>query len=177
MSSAVVYEGAQVIAGQRRLLFTVPLGNAMRVHMSAIPTRYETTGDRVVVVRADKFLALWQSDPSRSQHSLSHGNPDSWRNYYKYQHAAEGFARGAMDPVPLAEVSCETNAHASRQASRGVYALFSNGITRTIWLLTHGCEVFPVLSPPPDADLLQEYAGLSAHTFAALEALPAPHAL
>ena len=177
MSSAVVYEGAKVLRGRHHLLFAVSLGNATRVHMSVIPAKYRVTGDRVVVVRADKFLALWRSDPRDSHRTLSHGTPESWRQYYKYQRAAEGFARGATDPVPLAEVSCEVDPRPTKQSSAVAYALFSNGITRTIWLLSHGCEAFPVLSPPPDADLLHESAGLSAYTFNELKSLPVASAL
>lgn len=53
---------------------------------------------------------------------------------YKLKYAIEGFACGLENPVPLAEVGVD--------GAGGVG--FTNGITRTLWLLVHRAAAFPV---------------------------------
>lgn len=40
------------------------------------------------------------------------------------------------------------------------YISFTNGITRTIWLLTYGAKCIPVMCDTQNAELLQMMAGL-----------------
>src|ERR671939_328299 len=72
-----------------------------------------------------------------------------WREDYKYNDAVRGFSYGFTNPVPLAWVAYSEIILLSvtykflrfgRQEHREHvrYVSFINGITRTIWLLSHG---------------------------------------
>lgn len=68
---------------------------------------------------------------------------------YKYHRAVEGFARGEENPVPLADVCFE----------KGLS--FTNGITRTFWLLANNVAAFPVkMRGQKEAAALAKHVGL-----------------
>jgi len=151
------------------IVFTVALPDSAPVYMSVQKTNYCNDMRTVVIVDAAKFLQLWQAEPNSICKELSHGNPEIWRNDRKYHHAETGFSRGEINPVPLAEVACATN---SRQivtykflrfgrcehTENSAYSCFTNGVTRTIWLLSKGCKTFPVECNISSAKLLYEAA-------------------
>lgn len=136
-----------------RIIFTVPLPNRDPVYMSMTITEYGRENSAVVIVDAQKFLHLWQSDPYGAHAELANGTPLTWPNDYKYDRAVAGFSHGRTNPVPLPDISfgrAPRPIDASIQKSRTdgseqvEYIAFTNGITRTIWLLTQGCKAFPV---------------------------------
>lgn len=95
----------------------------------------------VVTVDADKFYRTWLSRtmpvdaPSRQDECIFR---DEMHRDYKYTSAAEGFAAGWGNPVPLAH--CYVSKNADGQTTVG----FTNGVTRTFWLLANRAESFPV---------------------------------
>jgi hypothetical protein len=93
----------------------------------------------VVPVAAKAFQRAWLARGPQSE-----ALPDGCRlraelmTDRKYQHAAAAFARGADSPVPLARVGIATGKHGPAPA-------FTDGITRTFWLLANGVQAFPVI--------------------------------
>lgn len=78
-------------------------------------------------------------------------------NDYKFKWAVDGFSHGVHNPVPLAEAGAHINA--SGRLGLG----FTNGVTRTFWLLANHCPAFPVkVYGANDACLLHQIAGLEA---------------
>jgi hypothetical protein len=155
-------------------VFRIPTAKRGDVFMRAERPNYNADRKAVVEVDAARFLALWRQ-PLSSHLDIAQGDPTTWPSDYKYKWAEDGFASGAENPVPLAEVSCgratsdlvEHRRHFfffTKQvviARRGLPWLgFTNGITRTLWLLTNGAKVFPVECELSEADVLQELAGV-----------------
>lgn len=129
----------------------------------------------VVEVDAKKLLSLWQKEPNSHTPELLHGDPVKWKQDYKFHHAESGFSGGEKNPVPLAEIGCNTHkewiaiyrrkflffrAFMGYRQEQFNYVSFSDGITRTIWLLAHGADIFPVECSTTEAPLLQHCAGL-----------------
>lgn len=135
--------------------FTVPLPNRAPVYMCANPPHFMRETSVVVLVQTQKFLELWQNDPFCCFKDLAFGSESTWRNDYKFERAEKGFAQGIDNPVPLAQVSCCMQIE-EINPSLG----FTNGITRTLWLLANECPVFPVECNLPGARQLQELAGM-----------------
>jgi hypothetical protein len=136
-------------------IFSVSLADREPVFMSVDETPYENENRSVVLVDARKFLKLWRTDPYKTHQDIARGNPRTWRQDRKFKDAAEGFSYGFENPVPLPEVeyaevkilsvSYKFLRFGRKEHIRQVrYVSFINGITRTIWLLSHGCRAFPV---------------------------------
>ena len=72
----------------------------------------------------------------------------------KYPLAEDGFAGGELLPVPIADVSLWPDLN-------GGILRFSDGVTRTLWLIANEAETFPVLcSDRESADTLSKIAGI-----------------
>jgi hypothetical protein len=137
-------------------IFSVPLADREPVFMSVADTPYENENRGVVIVDARKFLKLWRASLEGSlQRDIARGSPKTWRKDYKFPSAVKGFSYGFANPVPLAWAGYSEFDHTSvsytffrfgrKEHTRHMrYVSFINGITRTIWLLSHGCEAFPV---------------------------------
>lgn len=137
-------------------------------------------GERAIVeVDATKFLDLWRS-PLSSHHEIAMGTPATWPDDYKYHWSEKHFVEGRMNPVPLAQVSCRVETIERRVGLRrflGLTALcqdqridvpslhFTDGVTRTIWLLTNGAAHFPVQCSSKEAPLLQKLVGTAGTRF------------
>jgi hypothetical protein len=141
--------------GVKMAIFSVSLPGRQSVFMCVAETPYENEHRGVVIVDAKKFLPLWRAQPDGLQRQIAQGNPDTWRQNRKFPAAAEGFSYGITNPVPLAQVGYSEGKHTAvsytflrfgrhEQTRHFRYVSFINGITRTIWLLSHGCEAFPV---------------------------------
>ncbi|MRD74146.1 hypothetical protein GH865_12945 [Rhodocyclus tenuis] len=124
--------------------------------MSMNITEYERENFGIVIVDAQKFLRLWRADPHGRHRAEANGTPESWPNDRKYSDAVKGFSHGRENPVPLADVSYGKAIRTSvtykflrfgrsERQEEVEYVAFTNGITRTIWLLTNGCMAFPVM--------------------------------
>lgn len=152
--------------------FEIPLNDSQSVHMRA-----ELPGGEdyyaVVLVDAARFVQLWRA-PYSSHREVAILDERTWPSDYKYQEAVEGFSHGAENPVPLAEVSCDRLPHDIVEYRRRLFLFksevvvarkgeavlgFTNGITRTIFLLANGAKQFPVRCELNSAKLLFELAG------------------
>lgn len=105
----------------------------------------------VVIVDSDRFLDLWRC----SKEPLAQQTPAQWKRDYKIEGAENGFSRGQGDPVPVIHVSYFEMPQGSGRMQIG----FSNGYTRTIWLLAHGACGFPVKCSGETAQALHAAAG------------------
>lgn len=111
----------------------------------------------VVRVDGDKFFRAWltgsgigqwkERDACEPRHRLSED--------HKYRWPAEHFPQGISNPVPLADSSINRD-------SRGKLGVsFTDGVTRTKWLIANRAESFPVHVRDKDAAvLLNSVAGL-----------------
>lgn len=129
--------------GDLQIVFTVPLPKIEPVFMSTKISEYGFENSGIVIVDAQKFLRLWRAHPRGIQRDLANGNPETWPRDDKFSFAVDGFFEGRNNPVPLAEVRYENE--------DAEFVTFINGITRTIWLLTHGCAAFPVRCSASDS--------------------------
>ena len=145
-------------------VFTIDLEDGKQVYMSVQADIYES--DRhVVVVDAERLIALWQNDPAGQERQLSYGNRASWKGDYKYSYAETGFAQGFDNPVPLANVSCLKKCTGPEEKLR-FYVAFRDGITRTIWLLAHGAKSIPLeCDNEEEARRLVSYVAPSPHNY------------
>lgn len=154
----------------QRIVFTIPLPGRKPVFMSMNIAESGRESFGIVIVDAQKFLDLWRADPHDLHRAEANGTPDSWPNDYKYRHAFEGFSQGQDNPVPLAHVSYQAASRTivsyrflcfgkKERQEKLEYVSFTNGITRTIWLLSQGCTAFPVMCNMPGAHGLFLAAG------------------
>lgn len=158
-----------------KIIFEIALVNSKPVYMCL---NDPTPRSEWFVVHVDsfKFLELWKNEPYNFNRHTSHGNPESWIKDRKFHHAVAGFSGGITNPVPLATVTCQMH-KASRRIYQKKFLIFDvvagyesfefeyvdfiDGITRTIWLLTHGANWFPVVCYTEDeATLLARTAGV-----------------
>ncbi len=167
--------GQRQIFGRSTFVFRVSTRERGNVFMRVDRTGSESSPRAVVEIDAAKFLALWRAHPSSPHREVSSGNPSTWVQDYKFHDAEDGFRDGESNPVPLADVGCHID-----RAQRAVYerrlkffkrlvgyetvetpcAGFTDGVTRTIWLMAYGATHFPVSCEAADAPLLQKMAGL-----------------
>lgn len=93
-------------------------------------------------------------------------------NDHKYHHAEAGFACSHDSPVPLAQVGLNTD-------RRGRSAIgFTDGVTRTFWLLSNGVSAFPVLVRGEDeAVFIACHAGVDGRAISAYGLFQRAHAI
>lgn len=159
-------------------MFEVPTEQGS-VYMCATRSNYENEKRAVVVVDAEKFLALWRREGS-SHDDIAHQGPEKWPTDRKYKDAVDGFSRGQENPVPLALVHCYEQAERIWKYAPTFFGFhkrvgtevriqatlsFTNGITRTIWLMTTGAKAFPVECDTKSAALLQALAGFEGEQY------------
>jgi hypothetical protein len=157
------------------ITYEVPLSDGRKVYMRVDRTNYRNEDRSVVIVDGAKLLALWRAEPNGCHADVSSGSPETWPQDRKYPDAAEGFSFGIENPVPLAEIGCYVARQAEEVRERVwlffnrvvrvdhrpiPYVTFTNGITRTIWLLTNGARAFPIEVASNEAENLQRYCGV-----------------
>lgn len=169
----------------RSAIFRLPTSSHGDVYMRVDRTNYCNDESAVVEVDAAKFLALWRSHGSHSD--VAHGTPETWPLDYKYAGAVDGFSHGRENPVPLADVECweqeivvpvflkRSIFHPKRQIGterKTIPSLgFTNGVTRTIWLLSHGVTVFPVRLSVKSAEVTQQLVGATGSRWTTVDQL------
>lgn len=145
-------EAPQLVPGHRRgIVWRVPVPGQSDVFM-CLPN-YAGQSYFVVYVSGLAFYRGWLA--------LGVGNFQScplqqdMPNDRKFQDAVSGFAQGFDNPVPVADVAPSID--------RGTLKIgFTDGITRSLWLLVHDVTVFPVLcSSLESASLLADKAGVA----------------
>jgi len=163
---AVVYKGITTIYEREKVgLFEIDTAHGS-VYMCCYPSLC-MNNRAVVIMDSEKFLRLWRNDTYEAHLHLSRGNPVSWMTDYKYKDAGIGFSEGKENPVPLAEIDFETRPNnrflSALSLKQSEYVSFTNGVTRTIWLLCNGADSFPVEVSAESADSLRKAAGSAAH--------------
>ena len=98
----------------------------------------------VVYVDADRFYKHWLL--TENGHCVKKA---LMPHDYKYKDAIRGFSQGKENPVPLADVSVYDNR-----------IRFTNGVTRTFWLLVNECSCFPVKTDKHSYQSLVNLAGI-----------------
>jgi hypothetical protein len=143
------------------------------VFMRIDATNYQNEKRAVVIVDAVKFLNAWRAnagpawlgtlhamiDPTRRRWFggpgrdkwLPYLSKASWYSDYKFLRAERGYSHCENSPVPLARVGPGI---ADGSVS------FTNGITRTLWLLAHDVLAFPVECAVESAAHLQNLVGV-----------------
>lgn len=135
--------------------FYITLEDNQKTFMSMRIKEY--SDNCVVFVDTKKFIELWRKENQHTE--LSYGDKSDWEADYKYDSAVKGFSYGISNPVPLAYAHCYNN------ESGEVCAEFTNGITRTIWLLSKGAKAFPLETDSDSAPLFEKYAGIGIEAF------------
>lgn len=110
----------------------------------------------IVNVGTELFYRTWlQSSPSvRVQRWEDCVLRSKMPHDYKYKHAIQGFSGGRENPVPLA--LCGAFMRGKR-----THVGFTNGVTRTFWLIANQAVSFPVqVHGHESAELLNSIAGL-----------------
>lgn len=167
-------------------VFKIPTSRG-DVFMSEQRSNYMNAERAVVEVDAEKFLRLWR-EPFSSHPEVACGNPETWPLDSKFHWPNDHFAEGIKNPVPLAQVSVRIVSEqtplgrrkpfflrslASAETTESPSLNFTDGITRTIWLLTFGAKSFPVECSTAEAPLLQKLAGTGSRYRTVDELFPA----
>lgn len=160
--------------GELKSRFEVQLPEQDSVYMSFTLRRHMADHSAIVIVDANKFIELWRNEPEGYEADKAFGNSISWSGDRKFPDAQSGFNHGIQNPVPLAYVSFNTFERQTIKykfkwfGKRTIcesmpYVTFTNGITRTIWLLANRCSSFPIECKLPGAHQLHKLAGSSEH--------------
>ncbi len=158
-----------------RLPRTAVFGVSTEVGVQYMKVSEVVSSDFAVVdVDAARFLALWRAHPESGSHDVATGTPTSWPADSKWKNAVDAFQPGRANPVPLALVwiaaawerapspwweiwpSGRTKVRDLHRIGAGI----TDGVTRTIWLLTYGASSFPVLIKATNAEILCRMAGV-----------------
>ncbi|QPB72731.1 hypothetical protein XFHB_13030 (plasmid) [Xylella fastidiosa] len=130
-------------------IWRIPVSGQADRYMSA-SAGYSGKETFVVHVDANAFYLAWLRSGSDKHCVLRSQMPSD----YKYAYAVDGFAEGSSNPVPLAEVGAWND-------DRGrTHIGFTNGITRSFWLISNDAPSFPVqVYGYESAELLNRTAG------------------
>lgn len=132
-----------------RQIWRIDIPGRRYVYMSSLDS------DCVTVVNASRFYYYWL------RQSLGQDRGDSaacvpinkMKADYKYHYAEEGFSYGLANPVPVAAIGCYLR---NGKPCIG----FTNGVTRTFWLISNGCKAFPIdAGDAESAQLLNKICG------------------
>lgn len=142
--------------GQRAIVWRIPVDGGKDVHMTlkGMEWGYDPY---VVPVYAKRFYRVWLrrgvvSEKQPDAPALRRDIPQ----HRKYRWAEQGFAAADQsNPVPLARVhACATD--------RGGSFAFTDGVTRTLWLIANGAKAFPLTTGDgDDAKRIAEAAGIA----------------
>ena len=155
------------------VVFEVPVINGP-VYMRAVVPHGMQDKRALVFVNAEKFRKLWANEPYSIHQEQALGSPATWPYDRKFGQAQKGFSQGADNAVPLAYVHARAelkNVPIVKKYfglfTRTVgfekralpYVCFTDGVTRTIWLLNYGAPVFPVMVDQTEAKALYQFCG------------------
>ena len=166
--------------GTPNAIYAVPTPLRGIAYLRVARTPYCNDERTVVIADAARFLAAWRIDagprwrgqwmrltdhfrgrsPERNKW-LPHLSPRAWANDYKFGDAEDGFSQGRDNPVPLAEVGLGGR----------VGVGFTNGITRTLWLLVQQAHAFPVECRTSSSSTLHALIGQPGTTPQTVDAL------
>jgi hypothetical protein len=175
-------------------IFRLPTGDGREAFMKVRRTPFGNQERMIVEVDSGRFLKLWM--PERWASSAL-GQREAWEADDKYPRAAERFSHGRANPVPLAKANAREYPAAtspSTPAELGLCTLFrrrsvsmppptadrcpgrfTDGTTRTMWLMANKVEMFPIeCNEQESARLLQQHAGVGTPTRSVDQLLPLP---
>jgi hypothetical protein len=138
---------------ENEIIFAISLENNGIAYMTCRRTNYLNEERAIVILDTKKFQELWRADPNPLTPELSNGTCARWVKDSKYPDAENGFKQGKENPVPLAKIAFYGLKNSNS------YIDFTNGITRSIWLLAHGATAFPVECHVAEAEALSISAG------------------
>ena len=146
------YQPKDMFSGIR---FAIPLQDGRIVYMYEDFDSTDLNGF-IILLDTQLFIKVWQNLPDTFQtKDFQHSNKSEWvsiENNPNITITNRCFSHGKDNPVPLAWVSCEN-------FSDGFY--WTNGITRTIWLLSNNAKYIPVFTrTKKTANLLSWFIGL-----------------
>lgn len=152
-----------------RIIWSVPLSGRDPVYMTAARSNYRNDRRFVVFVKARHFYAHWRAalmlDPARRYGGGDvRGAPQRFEDIErdrKYAGQDRIWAKGLDAPVPLAKPVCNEYQHVD----------FTDGITRTLWLIRNGAAIFPVEAGWHDYEALHELVGVEDMPPESIEAL------
>ncbi len=87
-------------------------------------------------VEVDILRRLWSRNQWDKRSHYANACEDVLRQDYKFHYAEEGFSHGKCNPVPVARIGI-------LYFEDLPYVGFSNGITRTIWLIANDFKIIP----------------------------------
>ncbi|WP_343728330.1 hypothetical protein [Duganella sp.] len=154
-------------------IYRVETESSGPAYMRVDASNYMMEQRAVVIVNAERFLQAWKAskgpawlgsihaivDPVLRRYLSYRPGRDKWLPHlkrrgwladYKFGRAVDGFSYGAGNPVPLAKAGIGLSDNA---------VSFSNGITRTLWLLAHAAPAFPVECSTDQAEDMQRLVG------------------
>ncbi len=158
------------------VVFEVPLGEGhASVYMRAVIKHGMHNRRALVFVDAQKFHACWRAEFYGIHDEQAQGSRTTWPLDRKFPEANRGFAQGISNPVPLAYVHARSEPKRFPITKRvlGIfkrtigyetrpvnYVTFTDGVTRTIWLLNFGAPVFPVMVDQTEAAAMHAFCGV-----------------
>jgi len=144
--------GTRNIYGCRSIVYRIYLKQSS-VYMRADETQDENHNRYIAIVDTNKFYKEWTGKTAKDCVIADEFECK------KYVNAIDGFSRGITNPVPLAETGCYNNKIS-----------FTNGITRTKWLILNGASCFPVECSERSAKCFQSiyYENIQPESVAAL---------
>jgi hypothetical protein len=116
----------QIFYGMTSYVYQIQVKQSS-VFMRIDRTNFENDNRYVAIVNTNKFYKLWTGN------TIDHCIITDEKEQKQYSTAIDGFSRGIENPVPLAEFGYH-NFNLS----------FTNGITRTKWLILNGAVCFPL---------------------------------
>ena len=118
----------------------------------------------VVGVDAARFLAVWRHACS-SHPEVAHRTMAEWRQDYKYASIDDAFQHSEVCPLALPELGL---------GSRTEPCIgFTDGVTRTLWLLANGARAFPVTCLLSEAPAIHAMAGTpGSHVLSVAQLVP-----
>lgn len=140
--------------GSKYVVFTLLLPDGREVYMREALNYHEDSGF-IVFVDSTRFESVWfKCAGEYSPHlHLARGTKSHRINDYKFGNADDAFSLSKDCPVKLAFLG--VNGYQKPNIS------FTDGVTRTVWLLVHGASSFPVyVYREKDAQHVHQFVGL-----------------
>ncbi len=167
-------------AGSNKVYFCVPLCNDGRFYFCASPSNCCIA----VEVLSDKFLDLWRARQQNHHKEIANGDINTWRRDSKLNANREYFERASYreNAKPLADVDFLWEKQLEVMHFPKILGIVADdipfyvqrptvslvdGVTRTLWLLTHLAPYFPIqVFSEKKARELAQLAGTSSQAWA-----------
>ncbi|HIF9170109.1 TPA: plasmid fertility inhibition factor family protein [Photobacterium damselae] len=151
--------------GSQYIVFTLSLPDGREVYMREALNHHEDSGF-IVFVDSARFESVWfKCAGEYSPHlHLARGTKQHRMDDDKFGNADDAFLLSKDSPVKLAFLS--VNSYQIPNIS------FTDGVTRTVWLLAHGASCFPIyVYREKDAQHVHQFVGLRNISFISLQEL------